>query len=104
MATIRTVATQNGAESPQPVGDPRRGQAGEHGAAHAHAVDAQCDALALGRVPAVDEGTPTANDAPAKPSRKPKARMAPSESWKSASAISGSGVKAISAVNTRRPP
>ena len=49
-------------------------------------------------------GTPTANDAPAKPSRNPNARIAPSESCKSASAISGSGVKAISAVNTRRPP
>ena len=49
-------------------------------------------------------GTPTANEAPANPSRKPKTIIVANESWNSASAISGSGVYAISAVKTIRPP
>jgi hypothetical protein len=47
-------------------------------------------------------GTPTANEAPANPSRNPRTRIAPSESCQTASAARGSSVKAISAVNTRR--
>ena len=48
-------ATQNGADRPHSSAIRGAVRPGEHRAAHAHAVDAEREALALGRVPAVDE-------------------------------------------------
>ena len=50
------------------------------------------------------KGTPTANDAPAKPSTNPNAMTDANDSCQTASAASGSRVKARRPVNTRRPP
>jgi hypothetical protein len=46
---------EEGRRDAGPVDDPRGGQAGEHGAAHACAVDPERGPLAVGWIPAVDE-------------------------------------------------
>ena len=59
----------------------------EDGAAHADPVDPEREPLRPAGYQLLTKGMPTANEAPAKPSKKPKTSTAPHESLKSASPI-----------------